>query len=148
LRFLVDTNVLVYLAHTASPEHSQVKQSLSDRLANGAPWCLTWGIVYEFLRVATHPRVFARPMTAPEAVQFINGLLERDEVSVLMPTERHWATFQKTVAELARPAGNLFHDIETAVLAREHGVPEIITADTDFLQFSFLKVTSPLRSAS
>jgi hypothetical protein len=27
---------------------------------------------------------------------------------------------------------------------REHGVPEIITADTDFLQFRSLRVTNPL----
>ena len=40
--------------------------------------------------------------------------------------------------------GNLFHDIHTAVLAREHGVPEIVTADTDFLQFSFVRVTNPV----
>ena len=28
---------------------------------------------------------------------------------------------------------------------RKHGVREIITADTDFLQFEFLKITNPLR---
>jgi len=28
---------------------------------------------------------------------------------------------------------------------REHGVREIVTADTDFLQFDFLRVTNPLR---
>jgi hypothetical protein len=27
---------------------------------------------------------------------------------------------------------------------REHGVPEIVSADTDFVQFSFLTVTNPL----
>lgn len=148
MRFLVDTNVLVYLAHTASPEHRQVERFLNDRLAKGEPWCLTWGIVYEFLRVSTHPRVFATPMSAPEALRFINGLMARGEVSVLTPTERHWDTLQRTVTELSRPAGNLFHDIETAVLLREYGVPEIVTADTDFLQFSFLKVTNPLQSTS
>jgi hypothetical protein len=30
-------------------------------------------------------------------------------------------------------------------LEREHGIPEIETADTDFLQFGFLKVSNPLR---
>jgi predicted nucleic acid-binding protein len=28
---------------------------------------------------------------------------------------------------------------------REHGVPEIMTADTDFRKFPFLEVTDPLR---
>jgi predicted nucleic acid-binding protein len=27
---------------------------------------------------------------------------------------------------------------------REHGVQEIVTADTDFLQFPFLRVVNPL----
>ena len=48
-----------------------------------------------------------------------------------------------TLGELSQPAGNLFHDVQTAVLMREHGVREIVTADTDFLQFPFLKVTNP-----
>jgi predicted nucleic acid-binding protein len=53
-------------------------------------------------------------------------------------------TFLTTLGELSQPAGNLFHDIQTAVLMREHGVREIVTADSDFLQFRFLKVTNPL----
>jgi predicted nucleic acid-binding protein len=51
---------------------------------------------------------------------------------------------ESVVAELSHPAGNLFHDIHTATLMREHGVREIITADTDFLQFRFLTVSNPL----
>lgn len=70
--------------------------------------------------------------------------MELEEVSVLSPTGRHWETLEKTVSELSAPAGNLFHDIRTAVILREHGIREIATADTDFLQFRFLKVTNPL----
>jgi predicted nucleic acid-binding protein len=66
-------------------------------------------------------------------------------VSVLAPTERHFQTLESVVAEVGHPAGNLFHDIHTAVLMREYGVPEIMTSDTDFLQFRFLRVSNPLR---
>ena len=48
------------------------------------------------------------------------------------------------IGGLSHSAGNLFHDVHTATLMREHGVPEIMTADNDFLQFDFLKVTNPL----
>lgn len=62
----------------------------------------------------------------------------------MTPTEHHEAVLRQTVGELAVPRGAFFHDIQIAVLMREHGVPEIITADTDFHQFKFLKVTNPL----
>jgi hypothetical protein len=31
------------------------------------PWHLTWGVVYEFLRVATHPNVFRKPFSLADA---------------------------------------------------------------------------------
>jgi predicted nucleic acid-binding protein len=40
--------------------------------------------------------------------------------------------------------GNVLHDVHTAVLMREHGVQEIVTADAAFREFSFLKVTNPV----
>ena len=51
------------------------------------------------------------------------------------------------MAEIGATSGNLFHDIETAVLMREHGVREIVTADVDFLRFKFLRVVNPLAPA-
>lgn len=144
MRFLVDTNTLVFAANAASPHNAVVRAFLEERFAGGAPWCITWGNVYEFLRVTTHRRILAKPLTATQAVQFIHDLVDHYSVSILTATDRHRELLGTTIAELSRPEGNLFHDIETAVLAREHGVPEIITTDTDFLQFRFLRVTNPL----
>lgn len=75
---------------------------------------------------------------------FVSKLAELEEVTLLSPTPRHRDVLATTVADATAPEGNLFHDIHTAVLMREHGVREIITADTDFLQFSFLTVNNPL----
>ena len=66
---------------------------------------------------------------------------------MLGATPRHTAVLEEVSGRLSHPAGNLFHDIHTAVLMREHGVPEIVTADNDFLQFGFLKVINPLLRA-
>ena len=46
---------------------------------------------------------------------------------------------------LHAPVGNLFFDIRTAVLMREHGIRVIYTADTDFLQFEEIEVINPLK---
>jgi predicted nucleic acid-binding protein len=107
-------------------------------------WALTWPIVHEFLRVATHARVFPQPLNARQALDFLSPLLESDLVSLLSPTERHRRVMTETTSEFGAPAGNLFHDLHTAVLMREHGVSEIMTADTDFRKFSFLVVVNPI----
>ena len=39
---------------------------------------------------------------------------------------------------------NILFDVRTAVLMREHGVRQIYTADTDFLQFDDLQVVNPV----
>lgn len=40
-------------------------------------------------------------------------------------------------------AGNLMHDLHIAVLLREHGVSEFLTADTDFHRFKGFRTTNP-----
>jgi len=41
-------------------------------------------------------------------------------------------------------AGTQFHDLHIASVMREHGITDIRTADTDFHQFKFLRVSNPL----
>ncbi len=48
------------------------------------------------------------------------------------------------IEEVPHLAGNLFHDAETAVLMREHGIRRICTRDTDFHRFPFLEPIDPL----
>ena len=144
MRFLIDTNILLHAANRASPAHNAAHSFLEEHLRIRTAWCTTWPIVYEFLRVATHSRVFPKPLKPKQALAFVGSLVMLDEVALLSPTERHLTAMESVVAELSHPAGNLFHDIHTATLMREHGVREIITADTDFLQFRFLTVSNPL----
>ena len=145
---LVDTNVLLYSVNADFAEHKCALQYLRDQREQGAGWAVSWPIIYEFLRVATHRRVFSKPLRPDQAFKYLVDLFERDRVSILVPTERHRELLLRTIGELSRPAGNVFHDIATAVLLREHGIREIVTADSDFLQFSFLKVINPLLNAS
>lgn len=125
-------------------EHRAARTALDGWLAGTAPWALSWGIVYEFLRIVTHPKVFRQPLSADKALSFLDPILDSDVVSVLSPTERHQAVLRTTVGEFGAPAGNIFHDLHTAVLMREHGVSEIMTADVDFRKFVFLTVTDPV----
>jgi len=145
VRFLIDTNVFLHAANSASPFHQSARSFLDEHVQNGTSWCTTWPIVYEFLRVSTHGRVFPKPLKAKQALAFLEPLLALEEVTVLVETDRHFHLLERTTEELSHPAGNLFHDIHTATLMREYGIREIVTADTDFLQFGFLTVLNPLR---
>ena len=65
--FVVDTNVLVYAADRAAEGHVRCRGLLEEWRLGPTPWYLTWNVIYEFLRVATHPRVFRKPWSADQA---------------------------------------------------------------------------------
>lgn len=143
--FVVDTNVLVYAADADSEANAACRGKLLEWGGQASPWHVTWGIVYEFMRVSTHPRVFRSPMRAVAARDFIARLLEAPGLSVLTESDRHAEVMSELVRDLPDLAGNRFHDAHTAVLMKEHGVKTIWTRDTDFHRFPFLDVRDPLR---
>jgi toxin-antitoxin system PIN domain toxin len=143
---VVDTNVLVYAADADSQFHVPCRNWLERKRSRPDAWYTTWGILYEFLRVTTHPRVMRRPWTASAAWQFVAALLSSPGLGVLIPTSRHVEVAGDLILELPHLAGNLLHDAHTAILMREHGVRQICTRDTDFNQFTFLEIIDPLRS--
>ena len=142
---VVDTNILVYAANRDVPEYRAASGFLGKVLSSAGRWYLTEGIVYEFLRVATHPKVFSSPLSARDALSFVKALTGSQAFEVLVAGERHWQALDEVVSGLSHPSGNLYFDIRTAALMREHGVREIYTADTHFKLFSGIKVLNPLR---
>lgn len=141
--FVVDTNILVYGANADSPSHERYRELVSTWRRGPDVWFLTWGIVFEFLRVVTHPRVLARPWDAPSAWSYVEGLLASRGLVMLQETERHAAVARLVLSEIPALSGNLVHDARTAILMREHGIHRIVTRDTDFRRFPFLEVVDP-----
>lgn len=142
--FVVDTNVLIYAADESSAAHGPCRELVIGWQRQRAAWFLTWGICYEFLRVATHPRVFRFPWTADRAETFLRVLRQSPGLEMLVPTDRHADVLRDVVAVVPALSGNLMHDVETATLMREHGVRRICTRDTDFHRFPFLEPIDPL----
>jgi len=143
--WVVDTNVLVYAANVDFPEHGRCRDLVEGWRSSNLPWFLTWPIIYEFLRVTTHARVFARPWTIRQAWSFVEALAASSGLQLLAETERHLDVAAAVLAELPDLSGNLLHDAHTAILMREHGLRQIVTRDTDFHRFPFLEVVDPLR---
>lgn len=141
--FVVDSNVLIDAANGNSLLQDRCRNKIESWRRQSSAWYLTLGICYEFMRVATHPRVFSRPLKAPEAWGFIAGLLAGPGCSLLVPTDRHVRVAEEVFAEIPGISGNVIHDAATAVLMREHGIKTIYTRDADFHRFRFLEVVDP-----
>ena len=142
MNLFVDTNILVYAVHEESERHARAKEFVEARRA-GEGFCVSWSILYEWLRVVTHPRVFARPL-APEAAQgFVQALVSDPAVDVLVETSFHGRFLQEVMADAPPLRGNIYHDVHTATLMREHGLSVIATADLHFRLFPFLKAVDP-----
>jgi hypothetical protein len=142
--FVVDTNVLVYAADEDAAFHQGCRGALETWRHQRSAWYTTWGVLYEFLRITTHPRVLRHPWTASAAWEFVDAIVASPGLGVLVETERHAAVAAEVVREVPHLAGNLLHDAHTAVLMREHGIRRIYTRDTDFHRFPFLDVVDPL----
>lgn len=143
--FVVDTNILLYAADRDAPEYATCRELLLNWRVQPSPWYLTWGIVYEFLRVATHPNVFRKPFPLAGAWQFVEGILASPSVALLTETEHHQRVADEVFNKVGDIRGNLIFDAHTAILMKEHGIKTIYTRDTDFNRFPFLDVVDPIQ---
>jgi toxin-antitoxin system PIN domain toxin len=96
-----------------------------------------------YLRIATHPAVFDRPLSHAEAADNIASLLRYPQVRVLAEMDGFWAVYRATT-DAVPTRGNLVPDAHLASLLRQHGVRVLHTHDTDFRKFAFLEVRDPL----
>ena len=100
-----DTNILIYALDAGAGMHQACVNRLEQARRDAVPSYLTWSVCYEFLRVATHPRVLARPRRLEEAWEFLESLLDSPCISVLRPTERHTAALAAPKARSDARAG-------------------------------------------
>jgi hypothetical protein len=138
---IVDANVLLYAVNEAAPHHAQARSWLDGALAGREPIGFAWTVLLAFLRLATHPAVFPRPLTVSEATEVVRAWLAQPPATVVEPTPRHADILAGLLAE-AGTAANLVGDAHLAALALEHdGV--LVSYDTDFGRFAGLRREGP-----
>jgi toxin-antitoxin system PIN domain toxin len=142
--FLVDTNVFVYAVNRLSPENKRCRHLVDGWRHKRDAWFTTWPILYEFLRVSTHPRVFPEPLSVGDAWSFVESLLGCPGMKVITETDRHGDVAAACLAEMPNVRAGFFHDAHTAILMREHGISKIVTRDAGFRRFPFLEIIDPL----
>ena len=137
-----DANVLLYASDRGSPFHDQAVQFLAKRADSRDLLYLAWPTVMGYLRIATHPGIFAHPLSATEATRNVNALVGLPHVRLLAEEEGFWEVYQDVVRNW--PArGNQVPDAHLAALLRQHGVGTLYTSDADFRRFDFLRIVNP-----
>jgi len=125
--------VLVYAHREDAPRHADYRAWLEGLLGSPEPYGVADVVLSGFLRVVTHPRVFAEPTPLGEALAFCAALRGRPNAVVVTPGARHWRLFTD-LCERANVRGNLVPDAYLAALAIESG-STWATADRDYSRF-------------
>lgn len=135
-------NVLLYAVNSDAAQHGQVR-GWWEKAANEEDTIgLAWVVLLGFLRLATNPRVFPRPLASDRAAAKLDAWLSLDNVRIVREKDEHWETL-KPLLRGAGTAGNLTTDAYLAALALSHDAV-LVSCDTDFGRFKGLRWENPL----
>lgn len=137
-----DANILIYAVNRDAPLHKKAREWLETVLSEKEAVGFAWNALLAFLRLSTRPVVFARPLTAGQSLDIVEGWLERSCSIVVHPGERHPQILRELIEPLGT-GGNLTSDAHLAALAIEHGA-ELCSCDADFGRFPGLRWNNPL----
>ncbi len=142
MSFALDVNILLYASDTRSHYHKRAKLFIETCITQRELFYLGWPTVMSYLRIATHPAVFDRPLSPGEAMTNVEALLTLPHARFLSEGEGFWDTYRTMTSEVPT-RGNLVPDAHLAALLRHHGVKTLYTHDRDFRKFPFLDVRDP-----
>lgn len=142
MSYALDVNVLLYAVDEESPHHPRAREFLDRCAAGPEVCCLGWLTIMSFLRMATNPRIFGRPLTPEAAEGNVSALLALPHVRALSEQDGFWEVYRRVTAGLA-VRGNLVPDAHLAALLVQHGVTVLYTRDADFRKFQDLQVRDP-----
>ena len=140
---LVDANILLYAVNLAASQHEGARGWLDTTLSGTEEVGFAWPVILAFLRIATHPGLFPRPLSVSAATTKMDAWLAQPVARVLDPSTEHWIQLGERLRE-TQCTGNLIQDAHLATLAMEHGAT-LCSSDSDFSRFPDLKWANPLK---
>lgn len=142
MSYSLDVNVLLYASDTSSARHGPARKFLASCAANPEVLCLAWPTVMSYLRMATHPSIFASPLGPDEALGNIAALLALPQVRAISEAEGFLEAYAHVAGDVV-VRGNLVPDAHVAAILFQHGVGTLYSNDRDFLKFPSLDVRDP-----
>jgi toxin-antitoxin system PIN domain toxin len=138
---LVDANILLYAIDEESRQHAAARAWLETALNGPRRVGLPWQSLVAFVRIASHPRALASPLTASEAWGFVDDWLDAPVAWIPQPGPGHRDILRQLVCDMDL-RGNLVSDAVLAALCLEYGLA-IVSADSDFARFRGLNWINP-----
>ncbi len=139
---MVDANLSLWAHRRQFPRHSQARDWWGRLLIEVPLVGLPWPSILAFSRIVTHPRALERPLGIPQAWSIVASWLDRPNVWIPVPTERH----REILADMlltGSATGNHVPDAHLAALAVEWGL-QLLSADRDFARYPNLNWRDPL----
>ena len=139
---LADVNILIYAFRAEAKDHNAYREWMLSLINGESAYGVSPQVLSSFLRIVTHPAVFARPSPLDKTLAFCRTLLAPVTCQVVQPGARHWSIFADLCVRV-QASGNLVQDAWFAALAIESGC-EWITADRGFARFEGLRWRTPV----
>ncbi len=138
----VDVNILLYASDESSSFHAKAAE-LIEQLARGPELLyLFWPVLMGYLRMATHPAIFPRPLSVGVATGNVGQLLGLPHARALGEGDDFWRVYG-AVTSGAVVRGNLVSDAHLVALMRENGISTLWSHDRDFRKFDGVQVQDP-----
>ena len=137
-----DINLLVYAYDSSSPHHEAAAGWWKGCMTGSEEIGMATVVIFGWVRLCTHPRVFQDPMTVGEAARRVESWLARPQVRILDPSPHH-VRDALGLLESAGTAGNLTTDAQIAALVRQEKAV-VHSNDTDFHRFPGIRCHNPL----
>jgi toxin-antitoxin system PIN domain toxin len=139
---LLDANLLLWAHHQGFPRHAEARDWLAMTLGSTPVVGIPWPTILAFVRISTHPRALPMPLDLERAWAVVRGWLDRPNVRIPVPTERHAAILERLLTG-GRATGDHTSDAHLGALAIEWGL-ELQSADRDFARYPELRWVDPL----
>jgi uncharacterized protein len=139
---LLDANLLIYATNRANPYYALANRLMDELMSGDRRVGIPWQTIGAFIRITTHPRVTAHPLTGDQAWSLVDSWLAAPPTWIPPATETTARVYGDLASQISI-TGNLVPDAMLAALAVEHGL-ELWSADTDFARFPGLRWRNPL----
>ncbi|MDQ3728268.1 MAG: VapC toxin family PIN domain ribonuclease [Actinomycetota bacterium] len=140
---LVDANLVLWAHHRQFDQHDRAREWWAETLSSQPLVAVPWPTSLAFIRISTHPRALEHPLSLADAWATVETWLDRANVWIPVPTERHRAILARLLAAGAA-RGNHAMDAHLAALGIEWGL-ELLSADRDFARYPGIRWRDPLR---
>jgi len=140
----VDTNILVYAHREDSSWHDRALEVVTELAEERSAWAIPWPCIWEFIAIATHPRIYNPPSSIDDALIQVERWIESPSLHLIGEGAGFFETLNPTLRK-AKVRGAAVHDARIAAICLRHGVAQLLTADRDFSRYPQLRTMNPLR---